>query len=91
MYPFLIINTSLFGNLIFSPYLCNVRKLKAMYIKSNKGREIGDWVKTTKRHASMAGRFTVGTKVQIIGIDPMRGYAIQDEFGNRMIEIGWEI
>lgn len=62
-----------------------------MFIKSNKGREIGDWVTTTKVHESMAGKFTRGSKVQIIDIDPVRGYAIQDEDGNKMYEIGWEI
>ena len=62
-----------------------------MFIKSNKGREIGDWVKTTKVYESFAGKFTKGSKVQIIDIDPVRGYAIQDEDGNKMYEIGWEI
>ena len=32
-----------------------------------------------------------GSKVKIIGIDPVRGYAIEDEHGNKMYEIGWEI
>ena len=31
------------------------------------------------------------SKVKIIGIDPVRGYAIEDEHGNKMYEIGWEI
>jgi hypothetical protein len=56
-----------------------------------KGIKIGDWVHTTKIHETMAGVFTVGSYVQVIDIDPMRGYAIQDADGNRMIEIGWEI
>ena len=56
-----------------------------------KNNEIGDWVITKKRHESVAGIFTVGSKVKIIGIDPVRGYAIEDEYGNKMYEIGWEI
>lgn len=60
------------------------------YITS-KNNKIGDWVITTKRHESMAGTFTTGSKVKIIGIDPIRGYAIEDERGNKMYEIGWEI
>jgi hypothetical protein len=32
-----------------------------------------------------------GSKVKIIGIDPVRGYGIMDEDGNIVIEIGWEI
>jgi len=60
------------------------------YIKKS-GKQIGDWVYTTKVHESLAGTFTIGSYVQIIEIDPMRGYGIQDADGNRMIEIGWEI
>lgn len=59
------------------------------YIK--KGKQIGDWVYTTKVHESLTGVFTIGSYVQIIDIDPMRGYGIQDADGNRIIEIGWEI
>ena len=60
------------------------------YITS-KNNKIGDWVITTKRHESMAGTFTMGSKVKIVDIDPIRGYAIEDEHGNKMYEIGWEI
>lgn len=56
-----------------------------------KGIKIGDWVYTKKIHETPAGAFTIGSYVQVIDIDPMRGYAIQDADGNRMIEIGWEI
>lgn len=60
------------------------------YITS-KNNKIGDWVITTKRHESMAGTFTMGSKVKIVDIDPIRGYGIEDEHGNKMYEIGWEI
>ena len=60
------------------------------YIVAKKN-EIGDWVITMKRHESMAGTFTMGSKVKIIGIDPIRGYAIEDKRGNKMYGIGWEI
>ena len=53
--------------------------------------KVGDWVITKKVHKSMSGKFTVGSRVQVIGINPMRGYDIQDEEGHRMLEIGWEI
>lgn len=56
-----------------------------------KGNKIGDWVITSKRHESLSGIFTKGSKVKIIGIDPMRGYHIEDEYGNKMYEIGWEV
>jgi hypothetical protein len=39
----------------------------------------------------MRGTFTKGSLVQIVDIDPVRGYAIQDKKGNFMCEIGWEI
>lgn len=57
-------------------------------VKKNK---IGDWVITTKRHESLSGTFTAGSNVKIIGINPIRGYAIEDERGNKMYDIGWEI
>lgn len=60
------------------------------YITS-KNNKIGDWVITTKRHESMAGTFTMGSKVKIIDINLIRGYAIEDEYGNKMYDIGWEI
>ena len=59
--------------------------------KRNEMNEIGDWVITKKRHKSMAGVFTKGSKVKIIDINPIRGYAIEDEYGNKMYDIGWEI
>lgn len=59
------------------------------YIKSNNYFDIGDWTTTTKVHESFAGKFTVGSYVQIIDIDPIRGYSIQDEHGNKVVEIGW--
>ena len=59
--------------------------------KRNEMNKIGDWVITMKRHESMAGTFTTGSKVKIIDINLIRGYAIEDEYGNKMYDIGWEI
>lgn len=61
------------------------------FIPANKGHQIGDWVITTQEHEALCGKFTAGSRVQVIEIDPMRGYGIQDEHGNRIIEIGWII
>ena len=58
---------------------------------ATKRNEIGDWVITKKRHESMPGVFTKGSKVKIIDINLIRGYAIEDEYGNKMYDIGWEI
>ena len=61
-----------------------------MFVK-NESNKIGDWVITCHNHSSLSGTMLAGSRVQIIGIDEMRGYSIQDEEGNRVIEIGWEI
>ncbi len=58
------------------------------FIKNNTN-EIGKWVVTTKEHSSCSGTFTVGSRVKIVDIDPIRGYTIEDRKGNRMVEIGW--
>lgn len=60
------------------------------FIKNNTN-EVGEWVVTTKEHSALNGTFTIGSRVKIVDIDPVRGYAIEDENGNRMVEIGWII
>ena len=60
------------------------------FIKTN-SPQIGDVVITKKVHSSLSGTFTRGSKVKIVGVDPVRGYAIEDENGNYMCEIGWII
>ncbi len=60
------------------------------FIKNNTN-EIGKWVVTTKEHSALSGTFTVGSHVKIVDIDPIRGYAIEDKYGNRIDEIGWII
>lgn len=63
-----------------------------MYIKKESGFNIGDWTETTEKHESLSGTSTVGSKVKIIDIDPVRGYSIvEDEAGNRMLEIRWTV
>lgn len=57
----------------------------------NNTNEIGKWVVTTKEHNALIGTFTVGSRVKIVDIDPIRGYSIEDKHGNRMVEIGWII
>ena len=53
---------------------------------------IGKKVKLNKKLESMSGYFEKGTVVEIYEIDcgsPCRGYSIKDEFGNKMIECGF--
>ena len=60
------------------------------YIK-NSTNDIGDVVTTTREHSSLLGKFTKGSHVKIVDIDPVRGYTIEDENGNRVSEIGWTL
>lgn len=60
------------------------------FIPANKGPKVGDNIVLKHEHTSCAGTFEVGTNVQIIGYGP-RGYDIRDEFGNTMIECGWDL
>ena len=53
--------------------------------------KIGDWTRTTRSHSCLHGKMVRGTRVKIIAIDSMRGYSIEDEDGNRVLEIGWII
>ena len=52
--------------------------------------EIGDWVITKKSHTNSAGTMEVGTEVKIISVSE-RGYDIEDDEGNIVREIGWEV
>ena len=60
------------------------------YIK-NSTNEIGNVVTTTREHSSLLGKFTTRSNVKIVDIDPVRGYTIEDNLGNRVSEIGWTI
>jgi hypothetical protein len=57
----------------------------------NENKKLYDWCKTTKIHESFAGYFEIGTEVQIMYTDSMRGYTIQDKEGNQITDIGWVI
>lgn len=60
-----------------------------MAFVKNDGIKIGDTVKTTKVFSSFAGKFEKGSIVKVVGISD-RGYDIEDEYGNRITEIGWD-
>lgn len=55
----------------------------------NNDIKIGDTVKTTKVFSSFVGKFEKGSIVTVVGISE-RGYDIEDEYGNKVIEIGWD-
>ena len=59
------------------------------YVKNKNGFEIGDWATTIKKVDSCAGYFEKGTKVKVIG-KSYRGYDLEDEYGNRVIETGYD-
>ena len=62
-----------------------------MAFTKNNTPKIGDWVTTKRVHENLLGKMTRGSRVKIVDIDQMRGYTIEDEDGNRVSEIGWEI
>jgi uncharacterized protein (DUF2062 family) len=70
--------------------LIKVKEITMAFIKNNTYK-VGEWVVTSKEHSALNGTFTVGSRVKIVDIDPMRGYAIEDKHGNRIVEIGWVI
>ena len=59
------------------------------YIPKCIGFGTGMIVYTSRKLESCAGYFEEGTKVEIVGISE-RGYDLQDEYGNRIIETGWD-
>ena len=60
------------------------------FIKRKSNYEIGDKTVTTHIIGNFSGQFEVGTEVTVVGIGE-RGYDIQDEEGNKVIECGWVI
>lgn len=61
------------------------------FIPANKQPKVGDIVILKREHSSLAGTFEVGTEVQIVGYDALRGFDIRDEFGNTMKECGFDL
>ena len=59
------------------------------YVRHNNGLEVGDWGTTNRVVDSCSGYFEKGTKVKIIGVSE-RGYDLMDEYGNRVIETGFD-
>ena len=60
------------------------------FIPAKNGYDIGETVILKNEHKSCAGTFEAGTEVKVTGKGP-RGYDIVDEYGNRMIECGWDL
>lgn len=59
------------------------------YVKNKNGFEIGDWATTARKVDSCSGYFEEGTRVKVIG-KSYRGYDLEDEYGNRVIETGYD-
>lgn len=58
------------------------------YIKNES--KVGKTIILQNEHKSCAGTFEKGTEVKIIGMSE-RGYDIEDKYGNRMFECGWNL
>lgn len=50
---------------------------------------VGDWCKTVREVNSLSGYFEKGTIVKVIG-KSYRGYDIEDEYGNKILETGFD-
>ena len=59
------------------------------YVKHKNGFEVGDWAITKRVVDSCAGYFEKGTRVKIIGVTE-RGYDLIDDYGNCVIETGFD-
>lgn len=59
------------------------------YIANHIGFGFGEIVVTSRKVECLAGYFEEGTKVEIIGVSE-RGYDLQDEYGNRILETGFD-
>lgn len=59
------------------------------YIKHKNGFNVGEWATTKREINSCAGFFEKGTKVKIIR-KSYRGYDLEDECRNRIIETGFD-
>lgn len=57
------------------------------FVKS-RSVQVGDWGVTTKTIVALSGYFEPNTKVKVIDISE-RGYDLEDEFGNQLIETGF--
>lgn len=51
---------------------------------------IGKRVILTKKKEAMIGCFTIGSIVTITAVDMFRGYTIEDDNGNKLIETGFD-
>lgn len=58
------------------------------FVYNNRNYPIGTRVITTKKVESCCGYFEVGTEVKITGISE-RGYDLEDEYGNKILETGF--
>ena len=60
------------------------------YISNKQEKNIGDTVILKRKVDSLSGYFEKESEVKITSIDPIHGYGITDEFGNSVIECGWD-
>lgn len=59
------------------------------YAKNKNVFEVGEWAMTKRKVDSFARYFEPRTKVKIIG-KSYRGYDLEDEYGNKVIETGFD-
>lgn len=59
------------------------------YVRHKIGFGTGEIAVTARVVESMGGYFEKGTVVEIVGVSD-RGYDLQDEYGNRIIQTGFD-
>lgn len=62
------------------------------YIRSEKQKkefQVGDWAVISRKVDGYRGYFEKGTKVKVIRKSFYRGYDLEDEYGNRIRDTGF--
>ncbi len=59
------------------------------FVSYKNGFDIGDYATTSRKLENFAGYFEPGTVVKVVGKSE-RGYDLEDEFGNRIAETGFD-
>lgn len=61
------------------------------FIPAKRVFSMGDKATLAREVSAIVGTFEKGTVVTISNIDPYRGFSIKDDYGNELIECGWEL
>ena len=57
----------------------------------NRKNRIGDTIILTEDKKTMVGVFISGTEMKVMSRGDDRGYNLQDNEGNNLLEVGWDL